>query len=509
MGDEKSKAKPVKLTLVTDNAAGAAAPLVEGGGDGSEPDLRPVQFSDDAIARALSEQLGAEWRHAGGDWYRWNGRRWMVEKTQLVLDISRKVCRGMSHEADNQKIARQISSKSVIYAASKLAENDRAHATELNAFDADDWLINTPDGPVALHKGNLCVADPDLLMSKIAGAGPGDADAKNAPECPNFLAFLRQATGRDQDLMNFLQRAVGYCLTGSIEEHAIFFLHGPGGTGKSLFLSTLTDLLGDYAQPAPMDLFTVSTGERHPADLALLHGARLVTASETEEGRRWDEAKLKAITGGDPITARRIRQDYFTFRPKFKLFMAGNFRPAMRSADDAMRRRFHIIPFVHKPEKADKDLPDKIRGELAGVMRWAIAGALEWQRIGLNPPVGVRSATDDYFAAENVMAKFVAERCETGGEELTALTKDLFRDFKSWAATTGEYVGSERRFVQRLEKEGVKRWRHPATRAMGFCGIKLLHVPDDMFGGGVGARKSSAPDPTADYRTDPADEFDR
>src|SRR5262249_25797458 len=156
----------------------------------------------------------------------------------------------------------------------------------------------------------------------------------------------------------------------------------------------------------------------------MLNRARLVTASETQEGRRWDEAKLKAITGGDRITARFMRGNFFSFEPTFKLFMAGNYRPAMRSPDDAMRRRFLVIPFTHKPERIDKSLPEKLRTELGGILAWAIEGELERQRIGLAAPKAVLDATAEYFEAEDAIGRWIQERCTKGPNE-TALTGEL------------------------------------------------------------------------------------
>jgi putative DNA primase/helicase len=260
----------------------------------------------------------------------------------------------------------------------------------------------------------------------------------------------------------------------------VFFLfdNGLGGTGKSTFVNVMFELLGDYATTAPMDVFTVATGERHPVELAMLHGARLVTASETEEGRRWDEAKLKQITGGDPITARFMRGNFFTFRPTFKLLLAGNHRPRMRSADLALRRRFHMVPFLTRPAKPDPKLGEKLRAEYPGILSWAIAGELDRRRIGLSPPPSVVAATDEYFEAENVLSRWLDERCSRG-QGISTQTGDLYRDYKSWAATAGEFVWSERVFSQKLAQQpGLEKSFHPVTRRSEFRGLSLLAMSD-------------------------------
>ena len=450
-----------------------------GGGDSGAPvgERERAFCSDDMLADALSKRLGPDWRVVteSGEWYRWTGQRWEVDRTKDVWNRSREVCGEISAQVDTQKLARDVSSATRIYAAVKLAGTDRRHVTAPEDFDHDDSLINTPLGIIDLATGQQRDHERDAMMTRMTAAG---ADG----ECPKFRAFLREATGGDEAMQRFLQRLAGYCLTGSIEEHAIFFFYGPGGTGKTVFLNVLSELLADYATVAPMDLFTISKGERHPAELAILHRARLVTASETDEGNRWDEAKLKAITGGDLITARFMRGNFFTFRPNFKLVLAGNHRPRMRSADDAMRRRFHVIPFKVKPKAPNKALLEELRAELGGILKWAVEGELERRRIGLAPPRGVVEATDEYFEAENTIGRWMTERC-VAEPQRTALTRDLYRDFKSWAARTGEFAPSERVFSQKLEQvSGVGRWRDPETRDRGFQGVSLAVQTENLFG---------------------------
>ena len=450
--------------------------MASSGGATGEGDSASPYCSDDFLAARLSERLGEDWKSTpDGRWFHWDGKRYREEKTHKVLAISREVCRAVARDVEAAKLARDVAGKTKIYAAVALAAVDRRHMTPLESFDADPYLLNTPGGTVDLRNGRIRQHDRADLLSRIAAAGPVGKAAV-------FSVFLDEATGGDKELQRFLARVAGYCLTGSIDEHAIFFLHdnGLGMTGKSTFINVMFGLLGDYATTAPMELFTVATGERHPAELATLHSVRLVTASETEEGRRWDEAKLKAITGGDPITARFMRGNFFTFRPNFKLLMAGNHRPRMRSADQAMRRRFHMIPFLHRPKNPDQALSEKLRQEFPGIVAWAIEGELERQRIGLAPPPAVVAATNEYFQTENTIGRWMDERCARGSDR-TALTRDLYRDFKSWASLAGEYSVSERVFSQKLQQQsGIERWQHPVTRRMGFCGLAPLVATDEL-----------------------------
>jgi putative DNA primase/helicase len=477
-----------------------AKPVEYGSGGGSDADLRPVEFSHDALGANISHAFGDDWKaiDGAGPWLRWDGSRYVEDTRKVAYNFGREILRSVATSCKNEKIARQVSSRSDLHAALANAAAAPLHAVGRDQLDANDWLLNTPGGVVDLRTGRARAHDRALLMTRITPAAPeGD--------CPTFYSFLRAATGGDSEAIGFLHRALGYALTGSVEEHALFFLYGPGGTGKSVLLNAVREAMGGYAAHAPMDTFTVATGERHSTDLAMLEGARLVTASETEEGRRWDEAKLKSITGGDPITARRMRQDNFTFLPKFKLMIAGNYRPAMRSADDAMRRRLNIIPMLHKPSVADRHLPEKLRAELGGILKWMIEGALQWQQRRLAAPVVVREATDEYFEAENVIGRWIADRCARSADAVTD-TRVLYRDFKSWATGAGEFVVTEKRFSQRVASMGFAKKLHPATRRAGFAGLALI-------AGDQGEMPMAPAAPAAreevDWRSDPAEDFPR
>ena len=230
-------------------------------------------------------------------------------------------------------------------AVERYAQRDRAFAVTAEAWDRDLWLLGTPGGVVDLRTGTLRPPRREDMITRITAVAP----APPGTTCDRWLTFLDQATGKDDALIRFLQQWCGYCLTGSTREHALLFVHGPGGNGKSVFLNTVSRILGDYARAAPMETFTASIGDRHPTELAMLRGARLVTATETEEGRAWAEARIKQMTGGDPITARFMRQDHFTYTPQFKLTIAGNHKPSLRNVDEAARRRFNIVPFTRRP----------------------------------------------------------------------------------------------------------------------------------------------------------------
>lgn len=463
----ESEASRLGIRVATLDAEVAAARRAVGRHDEDEAD-RPPEYSDESIALKFTERHAGQLRYvsAWGRWLRYDGARWAPDETLAVFDLARGICRTAAAECNDQRTAPRIAAAQTVTAVERLARADRRHAATADQWDADPWLLNTPGGVVDLRTGNARPHAPTDHMTKITAAAPGG-------DCPLWRRFLDRITGGDADLCAFLQRMAGYSLTGITREHAMVFCYGTGSNGKGVFLNTLTAIWGDYAATATMETFTASPTDRHPTDLAMLRGARLVTAQETEEGRRWAEARIKAMTGGDPITARFMRQDFFTFVPTFKLLIAGNHKPALRGVDEAIRRRLHLIPFgVTIPAaERDKELPGKLKAEWGGILAWAIEGCLDWQRDGLTPPPAVASATDEYLAGEDSLGLWVTECCTTSGYGNEAGAR-LFSSWRTWAEAAGEQAGSQRRFTQALLARGFEQTRlHGGTR--GFQGIYL------------------------------------
>lgn len=432
-------------------------------------EARPPEFSDDALALRFADQHGPDLRYtaAWGRWHRWGGKRWKADDTLVVFDQAREVCRSAAAGCEGKRLRKGIASAVTVSAVERLARADRRHAAAVEQWDADPWLLNTPAGIVDLRTGVLRAAKREDYCTKITGAAPaGDALL--------WSSFLARITNGDAELAGFLQRVAGYSLTGVTVEHGMFFLWGTGANGKTVFLTTISGVLGDYARVAPMEIFMSTVGERHPTELAGLAGSRLVTATETEDGRRWAESKVKAITGGDPIAARFMRQDFFEYKPQFKLLVAGNHKPGLRTVDEAIRRRLHLVPFTVTipPTERDPELVDKLKAEWPGILAWAIAGCLEWQREGLKPPRAVRSATDDYFSAEDACGKWLEDCCVLG-RQYSASTATLFSSWSSWCETAGERAGAQKRFAQALEARGFARARLGRRQARGFIGVGL------------------------------------
>jgi putative DNA primase/helicase len=298
-------------------------------------------FSDEALALRFAERHLGDLRFvaAWNKWLIWDGARWRIDDTILAFDYSRAVCREAAAECNKPRLAATIASAKTVAAVERLARADRRISATVDQWDADPWALNTPSGVIDLRTGKMRPHRAEDYITQITAVAPG-------ADCPLFLAFLARITDNDASLVSYLQRVLGYALTGLTKEHALFFLFGTGANGKSVFLSTVSGVLADYHKTAAPETFTVSHNDRHLSELARLRGARMVSVTETEEGRHWAESRIKQMTGGDVVTANFMRQDHFEFRPVFKLFVAGNHKPSLRSVDEAIRRRFNLIPFV-------------------------------------------------------------------------------------------------------------------------------------------------------------------
>jgi putative DNA primase/helicase len=430
----------------------------------------PPAFRDEALTLRFTEKHGAELRYVAtwGRWLMWDGSVWRFDDTLRAFDLSRAICRQASIECNKPRISSVVASAKTVAAVERLAKADRRHAATASQWDADPWLLNTPGGVVDLRTGKMRPHHPDAYITKTVAVASGG-------ECPIWGRFMERITGGDRELQDFLQRVAGYSLTVT-REHALCVGYGTGANGKGTFLNTLTGILDGYAAIAPMETFTASQTDRHPADLAMLRGARLVIAQETEEGRRWAESKIKALTGGDPITARFMRQDFFTFTPAFKLFIAGNHKPGIRGVDEAIRRRFHLVPFIVAVPLVERDLElaEKLKAEWQGILAWAIQGCLEWQRIGLSPPDAVLRATEDYLAAEDAITNWITERCRKVGYG-GSRAGELFDDWRKLALAAGEEPGSQKRFSQALEARGYAKRR--TKGGVEFEGLALRVAP--------------------------------
>jgi putative DNA primase/helicase len=406
------------------------------------------EYSDFALADEFAARYGTIFRHVTNrnDWYFYDGKVWGIDEKLNRYTFAREMCSQKARECPEDGVKKALTHANTVADVVKVVGYDGEMKALINEFDRDQMLLNTQDGVVDLRNGSIRTHRYDDYVSQITSCGLGDG-------CPTWIDFLKRITCGDDDLRAYLQRVFGYALTGGTKEHALFFLYGSGANGKSVFIGVLAGILNTYHRTAAMQTFIVASGDQHPTDLAGLVGSRAVTASETERGRTWDENKIKTITGGDEVSARFMRGDFFEFIPQFKIIVAGNNKPKLKSTDEAIRRRFNLIPFLATipPEERDLDLPEKLKAEYPGILKWAIEGCLEWQRIGLDPPPVVRAATDEYIRSQNVVNNWIEERCDTG-YGLSAMSSALYGDFKEWSHQVGEDSLKQADFNKALEE---------------------------------------------------------
>lgn len=339
------------------------------------------------------------------------------------------------------------------------------------ALDADPWTLNTRTGIVDLRSGTSRPHAREDLHTKVTGAGIGES------ACPSWMAFLTRIMGGDADMVAFIQRVVGYCLTGSTREQCLFILYGNGSNGKSTFLDTVRAVFGDYAQHSRAETFMRDRKSGGiPNDVAALRGARLVTSSEPEQGAQLDESLIKEMTGDAAISARFMRQEFFTFTPTFKVLLATNHRPVIRGTDHGIWRRIRLVPFLEtiRDEEKDRDLGKKLEAEADAILAWAIEGARLWAEHGLQEPAAVRDATEDYRADMDVLADFVSEKCALHG---VSTNTELYKAFMEWQQANGEKPRSQKWLTRALIDRGYKQ---DPSRKYGrrWIGLSLRETPE-------------------------------
>lgn len=424
--------------------------------DDADP-VAPIQYSDDAIAQLFSLQHQEDLRYVPEwGWLRWDGTRWARTPDVLVMDMARRICRLVATEAredpeagqesTRRKLAARISSAATAAAVERLARGAPEHLSDARIWDSDPYLLNTPGGAVELRTGRLRPHRREDYCTKITKATPRGRSER-------WERFLERVT--TPEIAAYLKRLAGYALTGSTQEECFTYLYGQGGNGKGTFLNTLTSIMGDYAIVTSAETFLETRHDRHPTEIAKMQGARLVAAQEVDEGARWNEARLKELTGRDPITARFMRKDEFTFLPQLTLIFAGNHRPQLKSTDAAIRRRFHLVPFEQQIPESERDprLKDNLLAEADAIMAWAVEGALDWQEVGLSPPDSIRSATESYLDSEDTFGLWLDECCIVGADHQEAGSL-LYASFKRWKEARGEGVPSLTRFGRTLSDRG-------------------------------------------------------
>lgn len=432
--------------------------------------------TEDSLAREWVANNSRDWRfdHGIQRWFHWDGSRWRADDTREALQSIRVHVGLAACASDGRKPQPGLAKAGVAKGTETFCQIDRRIAVQHDVWDNDPFLLGTPAGVIDLRTGQNCGGDRSAMITRATSIAP----MQGAPA--RWLQFLSEVTNGDAELADFLHLALGYCLTGSTREHALFFGYGGGKNGKSVLLNTVTRIMGDYATTAAMDTFASSKNDKHPTELARLDGARLVAASETEEGRAWAEARIKQLTGGDRIAARYMRQDFFEFTPRFKLFIVGNFRPRLHNVDEATRRRFNIIPFLNVPPKPDLDLESKLAAEHSQILSWLIEGARQWHERGLPKPAAVTAATESYFDDQDLIGQWISDRCEVRTGAMGKVS-DLFESWRAFARENGESEGQQRALGEALAKRGFDRRRVNALGRV-YSGIDVYRRPQNGEG---------------------------
>jgi putative DNA primase/helicase len=358
-------------------------------------------------------------------------------------------------------------------------------------LDRDPWLLNCPNGALELQTGTLREHRREDLITKLC---PVEYDP--AAKAPTWECFLESIFQGDAELVLFVQRLLGMCLTGEVREHVLPVFWGQGANGKSTLVNAVLEMLGpDYAIKAAPEILMARHGERHPTELADLFGRRLVVCSETPQGRRLNEALVKDLTGGEPIRARRMKEDVWEFVPTHKVILCTNHKPAVLGTDEGIWRRLRLLPFEvtfwdpDDPNKhrmnlpaalrQDKDLPGKLCMELSGILAWCVRGCLDWQRDGLTLPEKVRVATKDYRDTEDLLAQFLCESCLVG-PDYRVKASDLYTRHRTWCEAAGERPPSQIRFGESLIAKGFERYTNNGTW---YRGLALRQPDGDAFEG--------------------------
>lgn len=421
----------------------------------------PRSYDDTGNAERFLDRFGDVVRYSYNRkrFYVYNGINWEIDERGLVRTLIDQTVNDMK----NEKVltSEDVDEEDAILNLQKHIKNSRSNAAKnrmedeikhhipvtFEDFDRDDMLLNTPNGYLDLTSGEQREEDKTKMFSYVTNT---EMTVTQQPD--TWIDFLNDIFNNDQELIRFIQKSIGYSMTGSTREQVMFILHGKGRNGKSIFIETVREILGTYSDNIQAKTIMVKRGDTINNDIAKLQGVRLVTSSEPNEGFRFDEGLIKQLTGGDTVTARFLYGEEFNFDPKFKIWVTTNHKPIVRGTDDGIWRRLLLIPFkVQIPEhKVDKDLKYKLLREAPAILNWMLEGSIAWQKEGLGIPKEVRDASEGYRKEMDVIEQFVADECIVGeGEKVGA--NELFKSYQAWADETGEYKMNKNKFGTKMK----------------------------------------------------------
>lgn len=477
-----------------------------------EPSAESLALTDMGNGERFARRHAGRVRycHPWGKWLCWDGMRWRPDDEGEVVRLAKQTARGILREAANEpddtrraalaSHAIKTQSAAKLAAMTQLAQSEAGIPILPELLNSNPWLLNCRNGTLDLQTGEL---RPHRQEDYITQLCPWEYhhDAK----CPRWECILGDIFAAESDasedafnaeLIAFIQRSFGYCLTGITTESVLIVAHGTGANGKTTVLNVAQELLGpDYAMKGTHDLLIAQRGESHPTALADLHGKRLVIVSETSAGSKFNEALVKDLTGNELVRARRMREDFWQFHPTHKLILQTNNRPRVEGLDVGIWRRLRLVPFAvrfwcpdepakkgeQRPERLrqDKGLASALRNEMPGILAWAVRGCLDWQRSGLGLPESVRAATDQYREEQDYIGEFLSEKCRLGAA-FDVKASELFQAYKAWAEARGERPWSIPRFSEALDHHGLGKRK---SSVIYRTGVTLHHSDRETWEG--------------------------
>lgn len=455
------------------------------GDDDAEKVVKPKEkfrLTELGNAERIAHEYGHVIRYNGDmGWLIWDGKRWKMDTKREIYRIAAKVLRQLykSEDEAEQKWAKQCEKLNIM--RNSLTFLMSLVPAERYEFDRHKYLLNVENGIVDLKTGELKPHDREVKLTKLTHVAY-DPYAL----CPTWLKFLDQIFLGDNELIDYMQRLIGYSLTAEISEQLMVFLVGDGSNGKSTFVNTIKSLMGEYGLQVNSNTFIKKRdGGGANNDIARLAGSRFVSAVESEDGEQLAESLVKQLTGGEAITARFLRQEYFEFIPEFKVFFTTNHKPVIKGADNGIWRRIKLIPFnLRLPkEQADLKLPEKLSLEMSGILNWAIEGCLKWQQEGLNEPIIVKKSTGEYKEEMDILGPFLEECCEIIPSG-TVTAKELYEKYSHWCYDNGEIILKNRAFYRVMETKGFRKFRGAGNKfyfeGVTFCSEKVTKKPEKV-----------------------------
>ena len=448
-----------------------------------EPAPLKEHLTDLGNARRFVRAHRGDVKSSGGKrgWWLWDGTRWAKDENGEVVRFAKQTVRSLSEDAErlegderDQMVKHAMKSQDVsrIMAIITLAASEPEMAVDRDAFDARPWLFNVENGTLDLRTKKLHPHRREDFLTKLS---PIEYDPQ--AKAPRWEQFVQEVMNGDAQLVDFVQRAVGYSMTGDTREHCLFFLYGQGRNGKSTFLEVLRALFGDFAQQSDFNTFLARKGEGPRNDIARMRGARFVTAAETDGERGFDSAVLRMLTGGDTIVARRLFEEFNEFIPQHKIWLAANNKPIVKEHSEGFWRRIRIIPFTVRfaNKGQDKKLRKKLERELPGILNWCLEGVTKWKTSGLTIPKAVQESTDEYREDNDPVGEWIAQRVTRESTNWMS-TSDLHKNYSEWwietrgdKAFAGTLAWFSRQLAARPEIKpckvhNVRGWRGYAIR---------------------------------------------